>query len=296
MPSAGSWLRKPPRFSRNAAIVALALIGAFGAVPSPQRAVPSADQIARRAGEYVRKYQNEFRFLVADETSIQRIVVPARPDGAPSQMRTTRGEMFITFLDAPHHWSAVHDVMEVDGVAVLDRVDPATLLQQDDFRSAAARVLAENARFNIGRVRRNFNDPMLALLLFDPERRSRSRYSRTAIEEPGMDVRLATLSFRERDRPTLVHDYSGRPVFASGEAIIDADSGVVRHTTIAFKDEDIHAELKTEFAWQEKVQLWVPTLFSERYSKGNTMEVTVSESRYTNYRRFEVTGRLLPAR
>jgi hypothetical protein len=266
------------------------------AAASPQRSVPSADQIARRVGEYIRKYQNEFRFLIADETSVQRLVIPAGPGGAPSETRTTRGEMFITFLDGQHHWSAVHDVMEVDGLVVVDRVDPATLLREDSFASTAARVADLNSRFNIGAVRRNFNDPMLALLLFDPDRRARSRYSRTAVAQPDRNTLLATVAFRERNQPTLVHDYSGRPVYASGEAVIDATTGMVRKTLIAFKDDDVEAELRTEFDWDEKVRLWVPILFTERYAKGNPPNVTVCESRYTNYRRFEVTGRLLPAR
>ena len=273
---------------------ALAVAGAIGAAPT-QRDVPSADQLARRAGEYIRAYQNEFRFLVADETSVQRVVIPAGPGGAPSQTRSTRGEMFIAFLDAQHHWSAVHDVMDVDGVPVADRIAPAELLRQEGFASTVARVLAQNERFNIGPVRRNFNDPMLALLLFDPDRRSRSRYSRTAIEQTGFTERLATVAFRERDRPTLVRDSKRQSVFASGEAVIDANTGVVRQTMVTFKHDDIYAELHTEFAWNDKVRLWVPVRFSERYSKGNQQNVTLCESRYTNYRRFEVSGRLLPA-
>src|ERR1044072_5959048 len=98
MRSAGSWLRKPPRFNRHIAVLVLAVAGTVAAA-HPQRNAPSADQIVRRAGEHIRRYQNDFRFLIADETSIQRVVLPAGPGGAPSEMRTTRGEMFITFLD-----------------------------------------------------------------------------------------------------------------------------------------------------------------------------------------------------
>jgi hypothetical protein len=258
-----------------------------------QASLPSTDRLVSTTVAYVRDYQDAFRFLIADETSTQRVMSPPGPNG-PSESRTTRGEVFITYLEMERQWTVVHDVAEVDGVPVPDREDLASLIREGTVSSVARRIFDRNARFNIGRVRRNFNDPMLALLPFGQERRARFSFSRRGVDRTARGETLVTLGFQERERPTIVRDVTGRSVFAKGEVVIDVTTGVVRRTNISFRHEDIDADLTTEFAFEDKLALWVPVMFSERYaaSRNRQPDVTTSESRYSNYRRFEVTGRL----
>ena len=261
---------------------------------SLQTRPPSTDRLVAATIDYVRGYQEAFRFLVADEVSEQRVLLPSVSHEAPSQSRDTRGEMFLTYLDVERQWTAVHDVMEVNGVAVADRDDLPALLRQGTFASVARRIFDRNERFNIGRVRRNFNDPMLALLPFTQERRSRFSFSRGAIDPGPRAPASITLAFQERERPTIVRNVSGGPVFARGAVVIDPATSVVHKATISFRHDEVDAELTTDFVWEDKLSLWVPSVFTERYEarREKSADVTTVESRYSNYRRFEVTGRL----
>ena len=203
--------------------------------------------------------------------------------------------MFLTYLEASRHWTVVRDVAEVDGVEVLDREDLAALISREEFGSVARRLFALNARYNIGRVVRNFNDPMLALLPLNQAHRSRFRFSVEEVDRSQPGLVLATLRFRERDRPTLVRGLNGGPVYASGEIVMDAATGVVRRTRLAMTYDNVDAELTTDFMLEPRLGLWVPAVFAERYSaaKSGRKELTMCESRYTNYRRFEARGRIL---
>jgi hypothetical protein len=256
----------------------------------------SAGALADAAADYVSRYQDALAFVLADETTVQRVVAryaSTLPDY--TETRVTRSEIFLTYLAAEEHWTTVRDVAEVDGVAVADREDLASLIVREDVRSLARRLFAANARYNIGHVVRNFNDPLLALLPFSRAHRSRFRFDVAAVDRSRPGLVLATLRFRERDRPTLVRRTNGSPVYSSGEITMDASTGVIRRTRLVVDDDDVEAELSTEFVPEDRLGLWVPSLFVERYraSRGGRADLTTCESRYTNYRRFEAKGRLL---
>lgn len=277
------------------ASVCVALLGmsVVGAEDTGIQAGPSTARLVRAAGDYVTAYQNEFKFLVADETSEQRVIDSDRNDD-PLQGRVTRGELFLTYLSTERQWTIVHDVAEVDGVPVADREDLSTLLQTDGIASVARRLFDWNARYNIGRVIRNFNDPMLAMLPLTAERRSRFSFSTKAIDRSLPGIVLVTLGFRERERPTLVRDVGGRSVFSQGEIVVDASTGVVRRTSMTLEHDGINAVLSTDYTRDERLGLWVPSVFHERYTstKERRLEITTCESRYSNYRRFEATIRM----
>ena len=76
--------------------------------------------------------------------------------------------------------------------------------------------------------------------------------------------------------------------------IVDAATGRIERTMIRLENEDIVAALSTEYTLDDKLKLWVPAVFSEAYTGrvGGVREMIRCEARYTNYRRFEVTGRV----
>jgi hypothetical protein len=284
--------RATPGLLAVALFAAAVNFGAAGRVQSPSL---SRNQLVAAAAAYVSAYQQQFAFLIADERTVQEASGEKGPMSVPLGTRTTRGEIFITFLEGRRHWTTVRDVAEVDGVPVVDRVDLPTLLSRDDADTVARRLWALNARYNIGGVIRNFNDPMLALLPLSDAHRSRFAFDVEGTDHSGAGVVLATLSFRERERPTLVRQESGGPAYAKGTITLDAATGSVRHTRFRVSYNKIEAELVTEFSREDRLGLWVPSTFSERYTaKADGLEdVTTSTSTYTNYRRFEARGRLL---
>jgi hypothetical protein len=257
----------------------------------------SASRLAAGAAEYVRAYQEDFAFLLADERTVQRVDSQAEGSGAvETTTRVTRGEFFITYLPARRHWTAVRDVAEVDGAAVADRPDVAGLLAGEQADAVARHLFALNARYNIGRVARNFNDPMLALLPLTPAHRSRFSFSVGPAVRPRPGVAFATLRFRERERPTLVRGQTGASVYGRGELTVEPTTGVVRRARIGFRYDDIDVDLATDFARDERLGLWVPSRFAERYTstQDGRREVTTVDAEYSNYRRFDVRSRLGP--
>ena len=271
------------------AIAALAL--AAGAIVAPPAAQidTSAKGVLAAALTYVERYQSDFKFLVADESYLQRM---HRAGGGSTLERHIAGELFLTYLAVDKTWIAVHDFARVDGRPVPDREDLARLLQKGEVTNVAKRVADRNATFNIGHIQRNFNEPTLPLLLLTAGRARGLDVDRRAVSGSGGETKV-TLAFTERERPTLVRGRTGQ-LFGKGELVIDASTGRVERTTLQFKDGDIVARLSTEYAPDDRLKLWVPSVFTEHY-EGNPSggrEVIDCEAQYTNYRRFDVTGRI----
>lgn len=260
------------------------------ATPAAAPPQPSTKAIVAAVSKYVAAYQAKLAFLLADETYVQRTFDDA---GRQTAERTMHGDFFMTYLAADHAWISVHDIADVDGVPVPDRQDLRTLLRAADVAQVARTVADHNARFNIGSISRNFNEPTLPLLIFDEGRTGHFKFNRQDLrDEDG--VQVATLAFTERDRPTLVNSARGGPVYSRGTFRVETDTGRIRRTDIQFRDDDIRADLTTTYRRDDKLDLWVPAVFTERYeSTKKTHELTTCEAHYTNYRRFEVTGRII---
>jgi hypothetical protein len=274
-----------PRWAASTAVILWA--AATAATQAPDL---STRALVASAAKYVAGYAVQFKYLIADEVYTQRVLDDR---GEQIAVRRMTGELFLAFIPADREWIAVHDVAEVDGRPVTDREDLQRLLKQGEFSRVAALVANRNAGFNIGAVRRNFNEPTLPLLLFDPKRiRGVAFDRRDVVREP--EATRVTLAFTERDRPTLIRTVRGAPIFTKGEILIDAATGRVERTALELKDGDIQAQLITDYALDDNVKLWVPSVFTERYQGKVTgrREVIECEARYSNYRRFEVTGRI----
>jgi hypothetical protein len=263
----------------------------------------SARALAARAAEYVAAYQKAFAFLIADEHYVQQ-AAPSSDDartarsGPPVPVRRTiRGEMFLAYLPADRRWVALHDVTDVDGERVAGRGNLRALLAVSPVQSVAGRLFRHNARYNIGGISRNFNEPTLALQVFDPLHQSRFEFRLGGRNSPDPPAPLAALTFRERGRPTLVRSLDGKPVFSTGELLVAPSTGTVHRSRIAFHHDSIDAELITTFAFDERLRLWLPSHFTERYTTdattGRRAETVTGEATYSNYRRFEGRARVV---
>jgi hypothetical protein len=256
-----------------------------------QRAPPdvSTKAIVTAAAAYVRDYQGQMRFVVADETYVQEVL--RTPGG--TERREMTGELFLAFIPGDTEWIAVHDVAVVDGRPVTDRGALRALLQQGEVSRVAQLVANRNAAFNIGSIRRNFNEPTLPLLLFGPKRVESVAFDRRKVERIGETTRV-TLSFTDRGRPTLIRTPRGGRIQSTGEMVIDVETGRVERTVLRIDHDNVVAEQATDYTLEEKLNLWVPSVFREHYlgHDKNVKEMISCEARYTNYRRFEVTGRI----
>jgi len=275
--------------ARAVGAIALALAAlTVRAVAEPVEA--ASDPALDAAARFVERFQRELSFVVGDELYVQERKVGT----LPPEKRTIRGEIFLTYLVAERHWITVHDFAEVDGSAVEDRRAVRDLLVSGSIDRIASSLIERNARYNLGNVRRNFNEPTLPLQLFDPPRLSRLRVSR--IRTTVRDGRtFVTLRLREDERPTLVSSSRGAAVYADAEIDADAETGEIVRTLIKLRDQTLEASLETTYAFSPALKMLVPAVFVERYAEtaARRAEVITCRSEYSNYRRFESSGRLL---
>ncbi len=280
--------------SQNASLLTAAALAAFLGLAGLQAQTPqrkldlSAKAIVAAASAYVVGFEKQFAFLVADEASEQR--VEGRDALGPFK-RAMKSELFMTYLPADGEWIAIRDVLEIDGAPLPRQQTVRDLLFKADERSVARQVLSANARYNLGSVARNFNEPTLALLLLEPKRVGRVRFDREAVTRTP-DTTLVRLSYREPDVLTLVASDSGA-IASRGEFVVDAATGAVRRTLFTLRMRDIRVRFETDYEFNDRLALWLPSLFRERYERTQATEETITvESRYSNYRRYETTGRI----
>jgi hypothetical protein len=277
------------RIARSLAPLALALVLATAFTSRSQGHVDvSTKALTARAAAYVADYQVKFAFLVGKEHYSQTVMRAGR-----MQRRAMSGDLFLVFMPADREWIAVHDIAEVDGRPVPDRDNLQTLLHLGEVTRVAQQVANRNATFNIGSVGRNFNEPTLPLLVLEAKRIGQFRFDRRDLSEQD-GVQLATLAFSEHDRPTLVHGPTGEPIFSKGEIVIETETGRVRHTAMNFRADPFQASLVTDYVPDDRLGLWVPGSFTERYDllERQGQETTTCQATYSDYRRFEVTGRI----
>jgi hypothetical protein len=270
----------------------------------PGRSSARGIDLQQLAAAYVDDYQKQLTAIVADETYRQAIRGQDPEDEGAPRARTTRGEVFFMFAAAEREWMAIRDVREVDGAPVSGGADVRETLRTLAPGLVAERMKAYNARYNIGRVVRNINEPTLALLVLDGTHRARFKFKDGKPRVAG-GRELVPLSFRERERPTLIRSRTGSPIYTSGELLVEAGSGRIWQSTLDASVDAIRVRLTTEYAFDERLQLLLPTVFRERYEQGKPpsgsassgkrqvpYELIEAEGEYSNFRRFEVLSRV----
>jgi hypothetical protein len=284
------------------------LLAAVGAITTAQTVDTSVNGVLAAADAYLLRYQKQLTFLLADEQTTQEAI---NWRGETSARRRTSGDLFVAFVPADREWVAVHDIAHVDGQPTEGHEDVRRLLERDTVAGVARQLVERNARFNIGAVRRNFNEPTLGLLVLEPRRRSHFKFERTRVDRSG-DTTVVTLAFRETERPTLIQS-EGRAVYSTGEVSIEAGTGRIRRTFVELKIQGIvnarstatthstSAQLTTVYERDPKLDLWLPATFTERYEQEarNPRRATIRDivkcvSIYTNWRRFAAISNFRP--
>jgi hypothetical protein len=253
---------------------------------------PSQKTVLERGGANVAAMAAALPTIVATETFDQTL----RGQGVAESSRRLVAEFAWVRVPGDVEPIAVRDVVEVDGRVVADRARLAALLHGDRRASwADARaILEEGARYNLAHGSRNFNLPTVALFFLHPDRQSRFKWARRSSNEPA----VWEFEFRERDRPTVIRlsrgDADDRldPVYSRGRIRVDPVTGIVQRTVLELTLVRVRYTLTTEFAPVAAVDLVVPVRLTERYETPE--EIVTGTATYTNYRRFQTTGRLLP--
>jgi hypothetical protein len=306
---------------------ALALIGVLAAAPAAAQPPALADLLAQ-VGKYVRGYQHDFTTIISDETYVQHERYAERVSGkdrVSSAERTMRSEMVFLWMPEEREWLAVRNVLAVDRKPVADsraRLDQ-WLASTPGAVGRLRNLRDESARFNIGRLIRNTSDPTLALKVVDPAYQARFTFTLTGGESIN-GIAVHKLTFTEVPQSPTMVTVDDHDVTANG-AIWVTGSGIVMRTRLELDDPKtlIDVAMTVSYARDPKLGGWVPSQMDESYTQrennldaenalktatggrlnGQKLQVRTSfdetitcTATYSNYRRFETSGRVLPPR
>jgi hypothetical protein len=271
----------------------------------------SVDDTLRRIAQYVQKFEQDFAIVISDEHYEQKDVLRIDLGRSTSLVRRIGSEMLFAWVPERQSWLTVRNVLMVDGAAVPDskgRLDAAFALPEPARLGRLRRLRDEGARFNVGRIYRNFNDPTLVLQFLDAENQSRFAFTVVGAEKAnGIDA--WKMSFVERSTPTLLQTNTS-DLLSSGLVWVGRSDGTVVRTKLALKDAiaNTTADLLVDYGRNPKLGMFVPIRMAETYVQqrlanlaasgvpsrlGVTTERIECVATYSNFRRFEASGRLV---
>ena len=256
--------------------------------------------VLSRLETYLVKYEAELATLVAEEQYEQWI--QPQNGGSPTMRRTLASDFGFLRLPGRSEWLGLRDTFTVDGEPIADRRGHLERLLSDtssDLPALARRIVEENAEYNLGVVARTINVPMLALDLLG--RRNRDRFSFRKRSEDTVDGRLTwVVAFNEHEHPTVVRTPGGHDRPAQGAAWIDPSDGAILRTELEFDargGDSPSTSLSVLYRREIALELLVPYEMRELYrveTAVHAREEIHAVARYTNFRRFRTTARILP--
>lgn len=254
------------------------------------------EELLRRVAANVDRFQTDFARLIGRESYRQE----QRQVGRPVRVRQLTSEVFFFGSTDAGVALTVRNVQVVDGRRVADTGESIerALGMSDGRRPGVLRALADaNARYNLGAIRRNFNEPTLALLFASTANQARFSFRERGSEEKDDRV-LVRIDFSEVVRPTFVRDgASAGDIPASGSLWVDEGGTIWRTRLVLDNPRRTYAEVDVTYGLDGRLGLMVPLSMTEEYRSvggGPARQVSIGgQATYTDYRRFETTGRIV---
>ncbi len=248
---------------------------------------PTMPALLGAAAAYVATYEERASGIVFEEEYVQqlrRLNDPRLPIA-----RRMRSEV-VVLSTGDFGWIGFRNVVQVDGKPVDDRTDRLEKLLATPMTHAVisrARVVAdESARYNLGRVQRNWNYPTMPLTFLRRAHQRRSTFVRDGSERLN-GVLTWRVRFQEVERPTLIA--SGRnDVVASGRFWIEPDSGQVRRGQVTVQEARSTGTIDVTYGAAPGLAVLVPVSMDERIEARPLLEEIRGEARYSNFRQFTV--------
>jgi len=249
------------------------------------------------AAGYARDYFERLSSVVGEEVYEQAVEADSLEPFSQAK-RTTRSDFLLVRVPGQQGLTPFRDVFEVDGRAVRDRNDRLEKLFLRDpvlALDTARRVLNDGARYNVGRVYRNINHPVLPLMFLLPENRGRFAYAVQG-EERLDGKRALRVNYVETARPTFISsgraEDPDRP--ASGSLSIEPDSGRVLITKLRIGDRAFAMEATVVYRHSPELGMLVPFEMREFYrqwldSAKSRSERITCRATYQRFRRFGVS-------
>ena len=302
-------------FSGRATACTPGLRSAFGlaltvaCLASAPRAQEGAelDIVLNRLGVYLLEYEGELSTVVASESYQQQEIRPSRrrnsAQGISETIRDRKLESDVAFLRLPGgaSWLGIRDVLRVDGRPVTsDGTRLRELIKRLNGSSAAgeaARIVAASSVHNLGTIR-TINMPTTPLELLHPEHHVQYLFKLRGTDKID-GVKTSRLEFEEFDEPTIISNPEGDPLFIRGSAWVETENGRLWRAEIVVRPKvggrgvrNLEARLRVDYTFHNELKMLVPKGLTENfYVPGGR---GVGNAKYSNYRRFSTTSRIVP--
>jgi len=253
------------------------VFAALGAHAAAQRR-PTLQDVLARAAAYIERYEQELSGVVAEEQYVQDVTTDTA-EGV--RHRTLRSDILLIRPAGGDRYFQFRDVFEVDGEPVRDRNDrlERLFLQSSGGFDAGLAITRDSARYNIGRIDRTINVPLMALLFLDRKFQRQFRFAVSADPENktrglpntatfSVSVDVWAVEYRETGDPTIVRDpYKHRNVPSRGRFWIEPESGRVLMTEHIAEVGDVRATVRVSYQSEPVDGLLVPIEMRETYTR-----------------------------
>jgi hypothetical protein len=283
-----------------------AIVAAATTVSAQSPSTPTVEALVERVAAYLLTYEPELSTLVADESYDQR----AKSQGAPNSRRILDSTVSFMRLPGGAAWLGLREVRRVDGRTVAHGETVQALLSApgEDVQQRAVEVALASAAHNLGSAR-TINMPTLPLEFLHPRNMGRLTF-RLGARETLRGVRTIRLEFEERGTPTIIRGASdGRWVIARGTAWVEPASGAIWRADVFYRDflpwvpyrnflpsvptwRAEEASIAVNFGRDPALGLLVPQEMREVF--GAPQGRGQGTARYSNYRRFTTSARIVP--
>ena len=130
------------------------------------------------------------------------------------------------------------------------------------------RVIAENARWNLGGIHRNINTPTLVLWFLTDEMSDHFRFRVVGGDRLASGEPCDAYSLQEVGTPLMQVD--GAATAASGQICVLRDTGEVVKTTLTLErgrsaEVQARAQVDVTYLRDSRLNFWVPAMMVERY-------------------------------
>jgi|SRR5688572_4975934 hypothetical protein len=226
----------------------------------------------------------------------------------PASRRVLLSEVLFVYLAEEQSWLTARIVRRVDGKPIPESDTRLERLLADTSSSWPVRLRRlrdEGARFDIGRVERNFSDPTMVLQFLSRDTQGRFEF-RLDGDESVADTPAWKVSFQEQARPTMIQS-NGRDVPASGTVWLAVRDSSVLRTQVTLVDRvfelRVRGSMRVSYRHDSRLGVWLPAEMRELYDQNgrgvyrgrsalfdDRIECVAT---YSNFRRFETTARLV---
>jgi hypothetical protein len=281
---------------RIALVLVLCLIGSGLSAQDQDEERITLELLLGRGGWYVLDFIDKFSNVVSEETYLQDSSVPmqsaallGRP-GAVARNRRLKSDFLLVSVNSAQDWVPFRDVFEVDAQPIRDREQRLARLFLKPSANAlqqANRIQEESARYNLGNMRRTVNNPVLGIVVLQPDLQSRFRYTLGRID-PKVGRNAWVIEYQEYASPSIVRGRSDLDLFAHGRIWVDAETGRILRTEVLLEQPTLRARITTSFRFDDRFDIAVPVEMQEEYRFDSGTRVTAIAT-YNRFRRFDVS-------